>query len=96
VARARGKVPGWWHFGARGKSMAWAVEALELSNVSCDVVAAEVGREADLVAMRWLRALGKIRGGERSEVGARRIEGTLYPEECLLPPLDDTSTDDDI
>jgi hypothetical protein len=77
-AAARGKVPGWWHFGSRGKSMAWAVEALELGNVSCDVVAAEVGHEADLAAMRWLQALGRIRGGERSEVGARRIEGTRF------------------
>jgi hypothetical protein len=95
VARARDKVPGWWHFGSRGKSTACAVEALELGSVSCDAVVAEVGREAHLAAMRWLRAPGGIGGGERSKFGARATEDrrrySIYPEECLLP-LDDTST----
>jgi hypothetical protein len=99
VAHAQSKVMGWWYLCSCGKSMVRAVEVLELGDVSCDAVVAEVGREADLVAMRWPRAPVGLRGSERSEVGARSTDDrrrySIYPEECLLP-LDDTSTDDDI
>jgi hypothetical protein len=99
VAHAQSKVLGWWYLGSCGKSMVRAVEVLELGDVSCDAVVAEVGREADLAAMRWPRAPVRLRGSERSEVGAQSTEDrrrySIYPEECLLP-LDDTSTDDDI